>query len=245
MKNNLKKIALLAALSSSVALNADFLKIEAGVSLDKPTISGYIQDSGIRVDLESDLALKSVDNQMGIWANFKHPIPLIPNVYVSYNKTDFFGHNTINKNITFGDFTYSTNTEVTTKYLIENTEIRPYYNVLDTKLAIIDLGLSLSQQKGYFEINGDRTDINIVVPLFVAKIETRVFPNTRIAYTKKYISDGGDNKIDQNEITLSMKIYPYTFIDVAYSSSSMLFEDDGTSADQSNEKTSIGVSYRF
>ncbi len=149
----MKKISIFVLMFSifSTLLNADFIRAEIGAGLYDAEVSGELTDKdgtftqdlgdGFDIDQESSLYL---------WAYFKHPIPLIPNVRVEY-------------------LSLQHDTPTQDKFKINELDAILYYNILDDTLFMtLDLGLDFKNISSNY---ADLKDITIILAYARARVD--------------------------------------------------------------------------
>ncbi|WP_457596104.1 TIGR04219 family outer membrane beta-barrel protein [Hydrogenimonas sp.] len=177
----MKKSLLVASallLAGGVSAQADALGGEIAIGGWNHDPSGWIKypnylgdenkldaDSDLNLDTETDLYLR---------AKLEHPIPIVPNVRVSYVRTASSGDGTISKNFTFGDITFGANEKVHTEAQLDQYDGTLYYEVVDMEKVDLDVGLTVRYIDGYVEVTSrttglsDRADISQAVPMLYA-----------------------------------------------------------------------------
>ncbi len=123
----------------TTAINADFLKIEAGAGawMQTPNTSMNYKDNLLT---GKDESLGSEETNGYVWIYLKHPIPIIPNIRLEYVGISSKG--TASGNFTF----FPKNLPADTDSNIDMTQfdIVPYYNILDnTAWVTLDIGLDI------------------------------------------------------------------------------------------------------
>jgi len=159
----MKKALIAAALAatSSVA-QADFLRLEAGAGIwnsdpGNGTITYKLGGSRDTVSASDDLGY-SAKNVNYFWLNFKHPLPVIPNIRLEYTDPSYDG--TANKSITWRGLTYGA--DAYSKLELKQTDLALYYNLLDnTFWATLDLGLDIKLVNYSYEL---RDNSGVVSP---------------------------------------------------------------------------------
>lgn len=132
------------------------LNILAGGNVWNASPTGSIQGKAgqTNLDVENSLGLSS-ENQTYFFAQFDHPIPIIPNVRISRTALDFSG----NKNTAFTFVNQSFNGDLQTQIDLSHTDVTAYYRLFDGITSFLplvslraELGLTLRQFDGGFEI---------------------------------------------------------------------------------------------
>jgi len=127
-------------------------------------------DSDLNLDTETDIYLR---------AKLEHPVPLLPNIRVAYNRTESKGDGHITKTFTFGDQTFLANDYIHSEAKLDNYDGTLYYQLWDTGLDL-DLGLTVRYIDGYVTVQdktrnvGDTSDINFVVPMAYGNVRVPI-----------------------------------------------------------------------
>jgi len=209
MKKMLTTLATLATLSTT-ALNADFVRVEMGGGMWNQTSKGYFQyeKKGVATfpGLGSSGTATATDTSQEVekpngyfWAYIKHPIPIVPNLRVEYSKIESEGILTVTGEL-YG--MKADSAPVPTNLELTQTEVIPYYNLLDNTFWLtLDLGIDVKLIH-YEASGGDGSTVDYDesgdIPLPLVYVRARVQPpltNFGIEAVLKYISDGGDNTV--------------------------------------------------
>ncbi len=153
MKQHHLSIALLAGLSLSVAsfaAQADLLSLQIGGGGWKHDPSGDFRynsgSSTVSINLDSDLHL-ATQTQGYVYINFKHPIPLLPDVRIMNTKLENSGNGQISQNFTFNSQTYTATTNVSSTLNLNQTDLTLYWEPLDN-IVTFDFGLNFKKLDG-------------------------------------------------------------------------------------------------
>ena len=164
-----------AALLPAAAMQAQAidLNILAGGNVWNASPSGYIQGNKNEssLDVKDKLGLSS-ENQTYFFAQFDHPVPLIPNVRISRTSLDLSG----NKNASFTFLNKNFTGDLKSQVDLSHTDVTAYYRLLDgitSFLPLVDLraelGLTLRQFDGGFAVTetatGQSESIDLSTPL--------------------------------------------------------------------------------
>lgn len=148
------KNATLAIVASTTLLFADggdYFDIKAGMgswSVGAPT-GQFGNSSSSYIDLTNDFGIEDGTANY-LWAEFQHPIPLIPHIRVEYAKMPFSGTSTTT--FTFGPYTFDTN--IKSDLLLDNVDAIFFYDV-----DLFDERLDLNFGVGAKVIVGQLTSI--------------------------------------------------------------------------------------
>ncbi len=188
MKNKLI-IAALAVFTSGVA-QADFLRIDAGAGIWQSTPSGTATYQTNAYDVVGNLGYKE-ETPSYLWINFKHPIPVLPNIRVEYTAPKFDGAS--KTPIIWNGNLYTAG--AASALQIKQTDIVLYYNLLDnTFWTTLDLGLDVKLTNISFTLSdGVNPDFNesasLPIPMLYARTRMQI-PATDIGLEAdvKYIT---------------------------------------------------------
>jgi outer membrane protein len=136
-------IGLLAGMVSSYAVDLiGGITVEGGPQINR--YRGWLQYKGTKVDLKEDLHLKdktqyfvSIDIKKGASLSL---IPLIPNLKITYLKSETDGVGTIGKSITIGGITFTARDKIYSKVKFNQYDITLYYTPIDVGAANFSWG---------------------------------------------------------------------------------------------------------
>ncbi|PIE43639.1 MAG: hypothetical protein CSA50_03235 [Gammaproteobacteria bacterium] len=165
----------------SSGVNADTLGITAGVAAWYADYSGNVQAGETPIEAEDDLNIDAGTFFMA-YASLEHPIPLLPNVKVQYQRADQDGSGTVNTPFRGVDF----NGAVQTNLDLSHLDLVLYYELLDNVVSL-DLGLNTKVFDGELAIT-QRNDssryvaekIRVVLPMLYGATEIAI-PGSGIA----------------------------------------------------------------
>lgn len=187
---------------------ADIVGLGANVSYWDSGLSGKAATNGDQVDVENDLDLSS-DGNANLSAYLEHPLPLLPNVRLSYVSTEHTG--TGNLGLTFDSI--GAGADVRSDLDLSQLDLTLYYEILDNWVNL-DAGLTVRKLDGELlvqEIGGTQaseTDIDAVVPMgYLAARFDLPFSGVSAGAEGNFISFDGDSVYDvtaygQYEISL-------------------------------------------
>ena len=123
---------------------ADILGIRAGANYWNYDISGTARyktkNSSNNIDVNRDLGYDN--GSAGVYyLVFEHPVPLLPNVRLSYTDTDEDANGRLNKTVVYGNTTFQANEAVSSQIELKQTVMTLYYELLDNVVSL-DLGLA-------------------------------------------------------------------------------------------------------
>ncbi len=259
MKKLLSTLSLAAAIATTA--NADFLRVEMGAGGWQQTPSGYVT----RTDGDGALSLKGTytsaekeNTEFYVWALFKHPVPIIPNLRAEYVSLDDEGvvSGTVDAPIpSVGVITLPAGGYATIK--TKQYDLIPYYNILDNTFWItLDLGLDIR----YVEADATVTDRSnnqevysdndsAVIPLVYARGRVQV-PGTGLGVEAdvKYITDGDSTVYDvRAKLDYTFDISPVVQpgIEVGYRMQKYDIVDGSDKANLEYKGVYAGVMLRF
>jgi len=111
------------------------------------------------------------ETQGSFFVALEHPIPLIPNIKISSTVLDTVGNTTLTDNFTFGDETYTSNSELDTTFDANFIDYTFYYEILDNDLLTFDVGITArdldSQINMLDQANTKSSDLSVsgILPL--------------------------------------------------------------------------------
>jgi outer membrane protein len=137
-------LALAALPLFSTTSYADTLGIRAGANYWKYDISGTVRyqtkNSSNDIDVNQDLGYD--DGAAGVYyLVFEHPVPVLPNVRLSYTDIDEDANGRLSKTVVYGNTTFFANEAVSSQVQLKQTDITLYYELLDNVVSL-DLGLT-------------------------------------------------------------------------------------------------------
>ena len=201
MKTLLKTTIISTFLATS-ALNADFIRVDAGAGMWLAEAKGDVTLDKSTIDLVDTLGY-STSNSMYAWILFKHFLPVIPNLRLEYTSLSYEGKASINLP-KWNGATLPTKELGNSLSLTEYDAIL-YYNILDNTLwTTIDLGLDVKMLDASFQLDpldsyqGYSTPPRIV-PLPMAYVRARVeipFSGVGVEADVKFLKLGDSQVID-------------------------------------------------
>ncbi|HLV77539.1 MAG TPA: TIGR04219 family outer membrane beta-barrel protein [Marinobacter sp.] len=180
--------------------HADILGVGATVSYWDSDFSGEVVNKGSSVDLEQDLKMGS-DSNANFTAYFEHPIPVLPNVRLSYTGLSQSGSGTVGP----AGFDGIVSADVNSDLDIDQFDATFYYEVLDNWVNL-DLGLTARKFDGELvvreQIAGGRvskTTVDAVVPMgYLAARLDLPFSGVSVGAEGNFVSYSGDSLRDIN-----------------------------------------------
>ncbi|MEA3522251.1 MAG: TIGR04219 family outer membrane beta-barrel protein [Campylobacterota bacterium] len=185
----MKKIVIASLLVASSLLYSDMIRLEMGGGVWSQGSSGSIKHKNDRysIDLTDDLDV-GISQDFYLWAYFKHPVPIIPNVRMEYTNTLLDG---TGSNFTYNGKNYSSPTSY--ELGIEQVDMIAYYNILDNLAWItLDVGLDLNFMSQSYQFSNDSAvSDSIIVPMLYTRGRFQI-PATGFAFESeiKYLNFG-------------------------------------------------------
>lgn len=222
----MKKVFLLASiLSLPVLANALELEFSAGAIQQKP--SGYVsykpQSDTDKIDLKNDA---HIGDKTKPWVKlkFEHPIPLLPNIKLSYMPMKFDGSGTLQRDIKWGNYTYSSNADYSLSVKLDRFDVTLYHNLPFIKTAtagILDIELGVNVRTIFFDgkLNGtdkntgqkvsESKSITLPIPMGHLAAEIKPIPHFSVLGNLNYI---GYSKNTYYDYTLAGRLYAGSFL---------------------------------
>jgi len=201
----MKKTVAMLGLLSTITM-ADMLGGEFNIGYYNHTPSGNLEYQGDSIDLKDDFKWKK-ESDVFARLYIEHPIPLLPNIRLGYSSFGHSGSGILNNDITFSNQTYTSSSNIDSKFDLDMYDITLYYEVLDSGLDL-DLGLNVKYINGSVSAVGidagtpptilnESTSFNVPVPMLYAKARVP-FPTTNIAFQAEgnYVSYSGNQFYD-------------------------------------------------
>ena len=226
--------------------NADILGVGANVSYWDSDFSGEVVNKNSAVDIEKDLNMSS-DGNANFTAYFEHPVPVLPNVRLSYTGISQSGSGTIGPD---GFDVINANADVNSDLDIEQLDATFYYEVLDNWVNL-DLGLTARKFDGELVVREtiaggkvSETTVDAVVPMgYLAVRFDLPFTGVSVGGEGNVISYSGDSLHDFN----AYGQYEFAMVQLraGYRQMAIDYEDDDDKLDVelSGPFASVGVSF--
>lgn len=189
------------------------------------------------------------------YAALEHPIPLIPNIKLARTTLDTTGSTVVDTQFTFGGEVYLVNSELDTTVDITATDYILYYEILDTDIVSIDLGVSAKQIEGDFVVvdqdgNTGSESFDGFVPMAYGKVQLGL-PLTGLGL----YAEGSFLSIDDDSFTDYQVALTYSFVEslaldltlqAGYRNTSLDVNDlDDVYADLEFDGVFIGLEFDF
>lgn len=172
--------------------SADVLGLEVAGGYWQPDVDG---DAVAGVDVDEELGIEDIGSAY-IYAQFEHPIPLIPNIRVARTHIDKEGTGRLNTNFTFEGQNFVAGQVTRNKVDLSHTDITAYYEIIDTG-GDLDVGLTARWFRGEVDINGFIEEAEIVLPMAYARAKADLpFTGFYVAGRVNAASYSGDSITD-------------------------------------------------
>jgi len=217
MNKLLKTLALVACFS--VVSQADVLRVEMGAGTWQQDISGTIDYKNLTPFEAEDLGYDK-EMQPYLWLNFRHPIPILPNIRLEYTDIDFSG--TSSSPIEYDNVRFLSGSKSTTQ--LTQYDLILYYNILDeTAFTTFDIGLDVKYMDFNFDVKGQgqiiiptsaavaqkvSEDEQLIVPLLYARLRFDLPFDIGIESDVKYM------KYKSSDITDARIKLDYVLVDI-------------------------------
>ncbi len=177
MNKSISGLLLLAFLGT--VSQADILQVEAGAGMWNQEPSGYLQYQNAPSFNEKDVGYTDED-QLYVWVNLKHPVPVLPNIRLEYAPMEFSGTSTANFEYAGQNFTPGAVSTLT----LDQYDAVLYYNILDnTAWTTLDLGLDIKYIDTDFKASQLGVSVSesedLVLPMLYGRLRFEV-PGTEL-----------------------------------------------------------------
>lgn len=207
-----------------LAANADFLSITAGGGFWNESPSGNFQSTSDPLPVEVDNQLFwDGKNQYYFFAALEHPVPVIPNVRLSYVKLEHSGNGSAG--FVFDGVSYSgtINSDVS----IAETSALLYWEVLDNVVSV-DVGLDLRLYDINYSVDSAGTStkdsLKASVPLAYGMVGFSPMPGLLFAGEVSALSLGGSGVVNYS-LKASYTTDFHVGVEGGYRSESITFDD--------------------
>jgi len=192
----LKKLTLTSLLASGV-LYADTLGGEFFIGMYSHTPSGYASYTdpylgriGTTADLEDTLHWERNEN-IFLKAYIEHPVPLLPNIKLSFTQLSHDGEGTVDDDFVWGGIHIPTFGNIENSLDIKKYDLTLYYELLDNWVEA-DAGVTLGYIDGHIDMTAltgmsthslshtEYTDFSLFMPTLYGKVKLNI-PNTDIS----------------------------------------------------------------
>lgn len=166
MRILLSSLVSISVLTLSAPASADALGLRAGVEYWVADLSGEAQSSKSRAQKRKPVQFDSWEfygeTYNSVWVNFEHPVPLLPNLRMTYTNIENSKTKYNVKNVSGPSFWY---TDDTAALIFDNIDFTFYYEVMDNWISL-DAGLTARSLNGEFELISTLVgDTNLTEPV--------------------------------------------------------------------------------
>lgn len=254
MSNTIKAIGMAALLAGASAAHAEFIGLEVGIAGWRADPSGWVESErgsavGGAVDLEQDLHLDS-ENTGFAWVRVVHPLPLLPNLKLSYSPMKFEGSGETSKEFSFRGTPISASEPIDSELQLNQWDAAFFYNLLDN-IVELDLGINIKVLDGYVRAtpqSGDRQNLDFTapIPMLYGRIGVDVpFTNLYVGAEGSAIGYSG-NRLADLKISARYTIAYVLGLEAGYRLQKLKLDDlDDISADIKVAGPYVGVTARF
>ena len=151
--------------------NADFLGAEVGFGVWNTKTTGDIRKGSDNISFEDDLGFNGNKANNYFYVLFDHPLPLIPNVKIQKTNFSTSANGKMTKVITFANQQFTLDESISSKLVLDQTDLILYYRVLDNWVNL-DLGLTVRAIEGNINIKGTATideSFDIIIPMIYTR----------------------------------------------------------------------------
>jgi outer membrane protein len=159
-------------LALPLTATADIIGAEFGAYAWQPDFSGNVSTGGAaaRIDLQDDLGFDD-DDSTSYYIALEHPLPLLPNLLLSYTDLETSASATLNRDIAFDDQVYTFNSNVNSTLDLSHTDATFYYELLDNWVNL-DMGVTARIFDSQVDISDNNNtgseSLDVVVPMLYA-----------------------------------------------------------------------------
>lgn len=178
---------------------ADILGLGASVSYWDSDLSGNVAKDNNTVDVDDELRLDN-DGNANAGLYLEHPVPLLPNVALTYTKIQQSGRGSLAR-----DYHDVSQGPVYSELDLEQLDLTLYYEVLDNWVNL-DLGLTVRDFSGELRMQSrtspsqsSRTEADAVLPLgYISARFDLPFTGASVGGSGNFVSYSGDSMRDFN-----------------------------------------------
>src|SRR5690554_4488511 len=161
----IRSAILLTAVAAIPVAQADVLGFGASIGYWDSDLSGKAAKDGDRVDVEDELDLSN-NTEANLSAFLEHPIPVLPNIRLSYIKIDQSGRGRLSSG--FDNIVAGAPVDSSLKW--RQADLTLYYEVLDNWVNL-DLGLTVRDLDAELKVSDvaglarSETDVDVILPM--------------------------------------------------------------------------------
>lgn len=155
-------------------VQADITGVGVGAGVWSQEPRGHVENDDGRADVEDDLQIGSETGYF-VWADLRHPVPLLPRLKLQYTPINLTGSGTADREFSFGSTTVTLQEDVDSELELDQTDIIVYWSPWSL-LFDLDIGLNIKYLDGFVEVegqqSGDRERVSFSGPLPMAYART-------------------------------------------------------------------------
>lgn len=159
---------------SSVS-SAEIAGFQIGIAGWQASPSGWVEDKSSagsdQIDIEEGFGFEKETTGF-VWARLLHPIPVLPNLKLTYTPLQFEGEGTVDA--TFGGINFGSE-RVQAEAELNQWDVTFFYEVLDN-VVDLDVGLNVKVLDAYFQATGensgasDPVEFTAPIPMLYANV---------------------------------------------------------------------------
>lgn len=220
----------LSSLLLGLPVQADILRVAAGVNHWQQDVSGLVQDGADSLTLRDTLG-HGDDSGLSGYVILEHPLPLLPNVKLQRTELKSSAAAMIDTSVVFDGQVYAAGSRVASELDLSHTDATFYYELLDN-IVSLDLGLTLRKFDGGVALSsggvssGEAFD-DVVPLLYLGARVDLPFTGFYVAADVNALSVG-DTRLADAEIALGWDIAMGLGVKLGYRSLDMDYEDSAS-----------------
>jgi len=225
------------------AANADTLSVTVGGGMWNESPSGSVHKNGEpTVDLNNDLFFNT-SKQGYFFANFEHPVPLLPNIRVLYTNIDHSGSGS-------SSFTYNGQTfkgDITSDAKVKTLDMIAYYEILDN-VVNLDLGVNIRKLDVSYNFTSSgisgfppqtaSDSVSRTIPMLYGLIGASPWPGLTISADISYLAYSG-SKISDITAKIAYTTKMHVGFEAGYRRQQLILDN----IDNSNANISFGGAF--
>lgn len=193
---------------ASISSHADVLGLYVGGGIWQGSLGG---DIGVDQNPATIDELGMEDKQSTfLFAEFEHPVPVLPNLRIAMNNISLTGDSTISRDIEIGgDITFPAEAETQTELDLSHIDYTLYWEILDNYVSW-DIGLTARAFDGSAQIeytcpdssactgetDSEQEDLGFIIPMLYSKVQIDLpFSGWHVGANVNYIG------LDENSIS--------------------------------------------
>ncbi|WP_163934983.1 TIGR04219 family outer membrane beta-barrel protein [Paraferrimonas sp. SM1919] len=243
-----KTLALAAAISMTPAAHADMLGFVVGANAWNQSMTGKVQYGVSKIDTQEQLNIAS-ETKPNFYADFEHPLPLIPNVRIQQSQIQLKGNNTLTQDIEFGGVVFPVSGNVESNIDFSHTDATIYYEILDNWVSV-DVGLTARLFQGEASITSmaqqAKLGLDQALPMVYGKVKFELPLSGLYASVRGNGIGYSDKKFMDIEAAVGYETSIGLGLEAGYRQFELDFMDnDEEGADVKIDGAYLGVFYHF